>query len=560
MYSIHDDFSIEEEPSGGRLLRLRHHCSDPDWEAVNWAPEGLLLELRVPADYPEDGAEVPSLSVLRAEELPERFLTAVPALFAESVKRAPPRTPAIYRALQHVDRFLAPLFLKIRTLQLAAVEEAEALAVKRAVEERRRREREERDAEEAAASAAAAAAAAAAEARRAAAIPWTSDEQECLEEALLEYRDVADVKKRWGCIAEYVGGERSARDCADRFKACREFALGRAPHPDDADSGDDGRSTVEAAPVQATSWSAADVRRLGTEVRFIGLALEGFDTMITTALRLQVVCGRCKKPSDLASEGSGTDPRTVEERCPVCKQHLALRIVPEICHAGCPAIAHVLGVDCHPTQVLRGDFEASCGECTDPIRIRNVGPGFRRKSNCAFCYAKLNLAVEGADLIGSAVAHWRQVAESEGEKQSMRRMLNEARARERDMGVKAGQPLPDFGACKHYGKSYRWLRFPCCGRAFPCDVCHDEQTDHPHEWANRMLCGHCAHEQLYKDNCVSCGAAQTRHKSAYWEGGEGCRNRTLMSKSDSHKYKGLGKTISNHAAAKAAPKSKPSAK
>ena len=32
-------------------------------------------------------------------------------------------------------------------------------------------------------------------------------------------------------------------------------------------------------------------------------------------------------------------------------------------------------------------------------------------------------------------------------------------------------------------------RFPCCGKAFPCDVCHDSTEDHPMERANRMICG-----------------------------------------------------------------------
>ena len=39
-------------------------------------------------------------------------------------------------------------------------------------------------------------------------------------------------------------------------------------------------------------------------------------------------------------------------------------------------------------------------------------------------------------------------------------------------------------------------RFPCCGKAFPCDVCHDTKEDHPYELANRMICGHCAKEQV----------------------------------------------------------------
>merc|ERR1712203_64737 len=151
----------------------------------------------------------------------------------------------------------------------------------------------------------------------------------------------------------------------------------------------------------------------------------------------------------------------------------------------------------------------------------------------------------GAEVLGVAVAQWRQIAENEGARLNHRKQLQEARRHERELGIKVGQPLPEKGTCKHYQKSYRWLRFPCCGRAFPCDACHDEQTDHVHEWATRMLCGHCSHEQPFsKDRCALCGAAQSRNKTAHWEGGEGCRNRTLMARGDSHKYKGLGKTVS----------------
>lgn len=555
LYSHLEGFSLQEEPSGDRVLRVTHHCSDPDWEAINWAPDGLRLELRVPAAYPEpEAVSRPSLSLLGPESLPARFMANVPVLFAESARTAPPRTAAIYRGLQHLDRFLAPLFLKVRALERKAQDEAAALAARNDEEARRQRECEEKAAAEKVAAVAAAEAAAAPEHRRAAAASWSNEEQERLEEALVEFMGDDDARSRWMSIAEHVGGGRSARDCADRYKACQDFALGRSSHPDDAEVGDSAAAAEATTPVLVASWSEADVRRQGVEIRFIGLMLEGIDTMIPTSLRIQVVCSRCKKPSDVCSDGKGTEPRTLEEQCDVCKQQLAVRIVPEICHSGCSAIAHVLGVSCHPTQVHRGDFEATCSGCMEPVRIRNVGPGFRKRSSCANCFEKLNLSVDGADMIGMAVSHWRQVAESEGEKQSMRRMLQEARSREKEMGIKAGQPLPDFGACKHYSKSYRWFRFPCCGRAFACDVCHDEQMDHPHEWANRMLCGHCAHEQLYRDTCVKCGAAQTRHKSAYWEGGEGCRNRTLMSKSDNHKYKGLGKTVSSRAAAKTASK------
>ena len=43
----------------------------------------------------------------------------------------------------------------------------------------------------------------------------------------------------------------------------------------------------------------------------------------------------------------------------------------------------------------------------------------------------------------------------------------------KQLGLIVGKPLPNKGACRHYAHSYRWLRFPCCGRAHPCAVCHE---------------------------------------------------------------------------------------
>lgn len=41
------------------------------------------------------------------------------------------------------------------------------------------------------------------------------------------------------------------------------------------------------------------------------------------------------------------------------------------------------------------------------------------------------------------------------------------------------------------------VRFPCCGKLYPCDKCHDEkETDHEMEMANRMVCGYCSKEQV----------------------------------------------------------------
>jgi len=538
-------FALEEAEDGSRVVRLTFHCTDPDWEAVNWAPEGLPLEIVVPAAYPDASPEAPRLRLLGQETcFPERFLHFAPLLFEEAAKQAPPQTPAVYRALQHLDRHLTALWMKIRNAErLAEDERNAAVAAAAAKLEAAKAEacRQKAKAEETAQ----------------VLKPWSAEEQARLESALVEFRGEADVRRRWALIAGGVGGGRSARECAERFRACREFALGKTESPDLPAPASPGSAVP---PPAVSGWSAEEVRRQGVEVRLLGLALEGFATLLPRILRLQVVCGRCRKPADLVSEalasgaagassGSGSisacEARTAEAPCLVCKQELSIRVAPSICFGGCPALAHVLGIGCHPTQLLRSDVEATCGKCNDTIVARNVGPGYRRRSECAGCFAKLNLAVEGAELLGQGVAHWRKVAEQEGEHLNARRQLQEARRHERELGIRAGQPLPEKGCCKHFSKSYRWLRFPCCGRAFPCPECHDEQMDHPHEWANRMLCGHCSHEQPFsKDKCASCGAAQTRSKSAFWEGGQGCRNAATMSKNDSHKYRGLGKTVS----------------
>jgi hypothetical protein len=77
------------------------------------------------------------------------------------------------------------------------------------------------------------------------------------------------------------------------------------------------------------------------------------------------------------------------------------------------------------------------------------------------------------------------------------------------------------------------LRFPCCGKAFPCDVCHETREDHPYELANRMICGFCAKEQPYTSGkpCIACKSSLTgTTSSGFWEGGQGCRNKAKMNR------------------------------
>ncbi|KAI5171331.1 hypothetical protein NEFER03_0690 [Nematocida sp. LUAm3] len=96
----------------------------------------------------------------------------------------------------------------------------------------------------------------------------------------------------------------------------------------------------------------------------------------------------------------------------------------------------------------------------------------------------------------------------------------------------------DQGRCQHYKKSTRIFIFPCCRAKYSCDICHDQQEDHPHLLASRMVCGICLTEAPVSKLCKNpqCNASLTGTHSAFWEGGKGSRNKATMSKKDNKKY------------------------
>lgn len=89
--------------------------------------------------------------------------------------------------------------------------------------------------------------------------------------------------------------------------------------------------------------------------------------------------------------------------------------------------------------------------------------------------------------------------------------INLKRNNQNDPLIKSGQPLPNNGTCQHYKKSFRWMRFPCCGKVYPCDKCHNEaETEHEMEMATRMICGFCSKEQVKRFMFVTPQMKNTR--------------------------------------------------
>ncbi|KMS65389.1 hypothetical protein BVRB_036480 [Beta vulgaris subsp. vulgaris] len=126
----------------------------------------------------------------------------------------------------------------------------------------------------------------------------------------------------------------------------------------------------------------------------------------------------------------------------------------------------------------------------------------------------MTLVCGDVELVGKSTAESATLSKkSKQETASEKPSLRPARSVESLSAVKKGTPLPDFGTCKHYSKSYRWLRFPCCGKAFPCDICHELGTaSNPHEmkWALRQICGYCSQESAISGTGkCPCGRSKT---------------------------------------------------
>ncbi|XP_041652521.1 uncharacterized protein si:dkey-24l11.2 isoform X1 [Cheilinus undulatus] len=284
----------------------------------------------------------------------------------------------------------------------------------------------------------------------------------------------------------------------------------------------------------------SDPRR-GTEIKLLGLRLgENTATVVAQQITVCLQCNRCKVTADLTL--TGRTPCTAQ--CEKCSSSINAAFRPCMLHHYSDVLGYLDLHNATPADLVlqECDLSVGCLSCSQDGPLQNVSYGQTKELNCEHCHSKLSILAEStrfqyipprANKTGSSTGapNYKSI---------------------RDPAVQKGKPLPEKGACKHYKQSHRWLRFPCCGRAYPCDVCHDEDQDHPMELATRMICGYCAKEQPYGNGkpCISCGSMMTRGtRSSHWEGGLGCRNKVKMSRNDRQKYTSTNKTISRKAAA-----------
>ncbi|EEB08282.2 zf-CHY type zinc finger protein [Schizosaccharomyces japonicus yFS275] len=259
-----------------------------------------------------------------------------------------------------------------------------------------------------------------------------------------------------------------------------------------------------------------------------GLNMVNIGLMRFPTLKLVVKCSRCRYGTECSVQKKFTGV------CSRCTFNFVLQWKMGDIHAHSTRAGTLRALGCVPLDLLPLNAQCTCLECVDEVIVLINGLSSAQKMTkfCVHCTKNLSVEFQTADFHLLKLRTGSQKVNTKSAKKFSKQNL----------GIVRGKPLPNNGACAHYRKSHRWFRFSCCNRIYPCCECHDMDQDHPHEQANRIICGFCSMESLYTPSkpCPHCGNFTTRQQlSAFWEGGKGMRDRVRMSRKDPRKYKRL---------------------
>lgn len=293
------------------------------------------------------------------------------------------------------------------------------------------------------------------------------------------------------------------------------------PYTDDEDASE-GEAAPEQSVDQATTTSAP--RERGIRLSLPGLELHGIELLELTSLNITVKCDRCKESNDVSrlrpSDESSPNLTANEMHltCKKCAYPFTLGFRKDILHANSTRAGYLDIDGASIVDLLPSSFTPTCSSCSTTFTANGI-TATRAQSAlgiCRECHNKFSFSFPEVKFLRvSSASHHLPLKQA-------------PRPKKEALGVVAGTELPRRGTCKHYSKSYRWFRFSCCNKVYPCDKCHDDATDHPNEFANRMICGWCSREQPYKpEECAMQGCKRSitgRTGTGFWEGGKGTRD------------------------------------
>ncbi|KAI9594483.1 hypothetical protein BDF19DRAFT_444964 [Syncephalis fuscata] len=298
-------------------------------------------------------------------------------------------------------------------------------------------------------------------------------------------------------------------------------------HDTDSDDSD--------TPAELVDTFTTSIRR-GTEIKWIKGERKGIDFLRCTLLNLS---------STAVDATTGGEKRVA---CGVCHHVMGIRYRADAIHDGSVTMGYLDLEGCRVADMLPCSFAVTCSGCSleqTPAALSDLPRGQPTTVFCRGCHQPLTLNIDQIKFQRLTMGGISSTTENSDAIETVGTLQRRQLLKDMVIDYAPGKPLPDHGTCKHYRRSHRWMRFPCCGKVYPCDTCHDTTESHDHERARRMICGYCSLEQPFGDKTCSCGAAMGRQKQhEFWEGGAGMRDRTQMNRRDPHKYKNTLKTVS----------------
>ncbi|KAL7060853.1 hypothetical protein AAHC03_09841 [Spirometra sp. Aus1] len=387
-----------------------------------------------------------------------------------------------------------------------------------------------------------------------------------------------------------TGGENSGSDSSESDDDCdfdsRNHRQSRInapqPHGSNTDRVDE-EAAGDVDTQQASSFnptetegttlnSSAEQQRISfDDLQFRGQA----GTCLLTRLTTTVFCSRCKYVFNwvfrlpLQTQQPAAGPAQsrqfqslppITSACVRCRQTMGLIFEAQLAHSFSSVVGNLCVANCTVMDIQVESTEATvhCTKCSSDLKIQGLKPDHLNAKRCTNCHSPCGLTFNSITLSPptrsfselskrfASLSTKPSGQSSKPQKNKNRTDAHVSASLSQAHLIQKGTPLPDNGTCKHYRKSYRWFRFQCCNRIYPCDVCHNNETAGDHElvFANRMICGFCSKEQPYTATqpCIVCHKALSGSHTSHWEGGKGCRDQTKMSRKDAKKYANMSKT------------------
>ncbi|CAD2090448.1 zinc finger protein, putative [Plasmodium vinckei lentum] len=402
---------------------------------------------------------------------------------------------------------------------------------------------------------------------------WKPEEQALLEEGLRVYKDLKNSPQKWEKVSQIVKTKNSD-ECLKRFLYCR-FVVMKEKEKLEKERIEKEKIEKEKIEKEKLEKERMEKEKLeeendeheqdidsddmdinnninvkGKNILLKNVYLKNISLYKAVLLKFQLVCTRCCNTFDVTV--TSKDQPQIVCNCTNCSSNAIIEVYRNICFLGNSCICVLKFNQCSLMDLLAGDYSINCEGCGRKTLVKNVSSGKEICVNCQNCFIKLEFRYEEFSFDESFTANDAAIKKIDDminklftSKTSKKKIVapqsNNLKIEKTKSVVKINNIEVKDGACKHYKKSHKLFKFPCCNKIFPCPTCHNLNSNHEYVLARRVICGYCYREFDDDDVCICQKDKKTKKGGNFWEGGKGCRNAITLSRNDSKKYKLLNR-------------------